>query len=104
MEKHIRLEVLGVTDYSNILKIAELFLSFAIANAKSEASFSHMNKVKNNDRTQLGEEPLSSLMRMVIDGKPYAEYNSTKAVEDFYNKQIGRKLTQNKSNLATRAR
>ena len=42
-------------------------------------------------------------MRMVIDGKPYPQYNSTKAVEIFYNKKIGRKLTQNKINLATRA-
>ena len=40
---------------------------------------------------------------MVIDGKPYPQYNSTKAVEIFYNKKIGRKLTQNKINLATRA-
>ena len=90
-----------MTDYPNILKLAELCLSFAIANAKSEAGFSDKNRVENNYRNHLGEEPLLSPVGMVIDGKPYAEYNSTKAVEVFYNKKIGRKLTLNKSNLAT---
>ena len=97
------LEVVGVTDYSNILKLAEFCPSFAIANAKSEAGFSHVKRVENSYRNQLGEEPLLSLMRMVIDGNRYAEHNSTKAAEALYNKKIGRKLPQNESNLATRA-
>ena len=74
------LEAVGVADYSNILKLAELCLSFAIANAKNEAGFSHMKRLENNYRNQLGEEPSSSLMRMVVDGNPYPEHNSTKAV------------------------
>ena len=62
-----------------------------------------MKRVENSYRNQLGEEPLSSLMRMIVDGNPYPEHNSTKAVEVLYNKEIGAKLTQNESNLATRA-
>ena len=77
------LETVGVTDYSNIFKFAELCLSFAIPNANSEAGFSHMKRVENNYRSQLDQDPLSSLMRKVIDGKPYAEHDSTKAVEVF---------------------
>ena len=42
-----------------------------------------MKGVENNYRSQLDEESLSSLMRMVNDGKPYAEYGSTKAVDVF---------------------
>ena len=35
-----------------------------------------MKRVENNYKSQLGEEPLSSL-----DGNPYAKYNPTKAIE-----------------------
>ena len=65
-----RLEAVGVIDHSNIIKLAKLCLSFAIANAKSEAGSSHMKRVESSYRSQLGEEPLSYLMRMVMDGKP----------------------------------
>ena len=37
-----------------------------------------MNRVENNNRSQLGENPLPILMRMVM-----AEHHSTKAVEVF---------------------
>ena len=78
-----RLEDVRVTDYSNMFKLAELCLTFAVANTKSETGFSHVKKVENNFRSQLGEEPLSSLMRMAMDRKSYAEHDSTKAVEVF---------------------
>ena len=55
----------------------------AIANSKSKAVLSHLKRAENNYRSQLGEEPLSSLMRNVLDGKPYPEHDSTRAVEDF---------------------
>ena len=59
----------GETDYSIILKLAKLFLTFAVANAKSETGFSHIKRVENNYRSQLGTEPLYSQMRMVIDAE-----------------------------------
>ena len=65
-----RLEAIEVTDHSNIIKLAKLCLSFAIANAKSEAGFSHMKRVESNYRSWPGEEPLSYLMGMVMDRKP----------------------------------
>ena len=77
------LEAVEVTDYSNILKLVELCLSFAIANAKSEAGFCHMKRVENNYSSQLGEEALSFLIRMRMDGKLYAQHDSIKAVEAF---------------------
>ena len=42
-----------------------------------------MKSVENNYSSQFGEEPLSFHMRMVMDGKPSTEHDSTKAVEDF---------------------
>ena len=57
----------GEADCSIILKLAELFLIFTVANAKSETGFSHMKRVENNYRSQLGKELLYSQMRMVID-------------------------------------
>ena len=33
--------------------------------------------------SQHGEDPLSSLLRMITNGKPYAEHDSLKAVEVF---------------------
>ena len=40
-------------------------------------------------------------MRIIIDGKPYADRSSTKVVEAFLQQQI-RTLKQNEDNLATR--
>ena len=42
-----------------------------------------MKGVENNYRSQLGDDPLSSLMKIIIDGKPYAEHDSTKVVKVF---------------------
>lgn len=65
-----RLEAVGLIDYSIILKLAELFLTFSVANAKYEATFFNMKRLENNYRNQLGKEPLSSQIRMVMDGNP----------------------------------
>ena len=41
-----RLGAVGVTEYYNILKLAELYLAFRVANAKSKAGFSQMKRVE----------------------------------------------------------
>ena len=99
------LEAVEVTDYSNTLKLAERFLSFAISNAKSEAGFPHMKRVENNYRSQLGEEPLSSLMRMVGNGwKAICRARLNQNCRSFFTtKKTGRALTQNENHLVTRA-
>ena len=61
-----------------------------------------MKRVENNCKSQIGEEPLSSLMRMVMDEKPYLEHDSTRDAEVFYNKKIGRKRTYKENGLVTR--
>ena len=97
-----RLEAVGVTEYSNILKLVELCLTFAVANAKSETGFSHLKRVKNSYRSNLGENTLSSIMRMVIDGLPYAKYDSTKAVEVFLQQKTRkRKYDERRSEKST---
>lgn len=63
-------EAVGLSDYSIILKLTELFLTFSVANAKYETAFFNMKKLENNYRSQLGKEPLSSQIRMVMDGNP----------------------------------
>ena len=85
------LEAVGVTYYSNILKLVELCLTMVVANAKSETDFSYMKRIERKYRIQLEEKPLSSLMRIVIDVKPYAEHNSTKAAECFFKTKNWRK-------------
>ena len=65
-----------------------------MSNAKSETGFSHIKRVQTAFRAQLSEDNVSSVMRAVMDGKPYMEYNSTKAVEVFL-KQKNRKRTYN---------
>ena len=73
----------GVTEYCNILKLAELCLTFAVSNAKSETGFSHIKRVQTASRANLSEQNVSSIMRVVMDGQPYMEHDSTKAVEVF---------------------
>ena len=68
-----RSEAVGVTNYFNILTLAKLCFTFAVANAKSETGFSYIKRVENSLRGQLGKEQLSSLKRIVIAGKLYAE-------------------------------
>ena len=41
--------------------------------------------------SQHGEDPLSSLMRMIMNRKPYAEHDPLKAVEDFLQQKNQRK-------------
>lgn len=81
----ICLEAVGVTDCSNILKLAKLRFTFALANPNLKQIFP-TKRVESNYRNQLSEKPYSSLMRIVMDGKPYAEDNSTKAVDFFLKK------------------
>ena len=61
-----------------------------------------MKRVENNCKSQIGEEPLSSLRRMVMDEKAYLERGSTRDAEVFYNKKIGRKRTYKENGLVTR--
>ena len=60
-----------------------------------------MQRVENNCKSQTGEEPLSSLRRMVMDEKPYLGHDSTRDAEVFYNKKIRRKLTYKENGLVT---
>ena len=43
-----RLGAVGVNDYYNILKLAELCLTFRVENAKSKAGLSQMKRVEKN--------------------------------------------------------
>ena len=56
-----------------------------------------MKRIETNYKSLLSETPLSSIMRMVIDGKPYLEYDSSMAVEVFL-KQKRHKKTYEKEN------
>ena len=42
-----QLDSLGDVSYSNILRLAELRFTFAVANAKPETGFSHMKRMGN---------------------------------------------------------
>ena len=48
--------------------------------------FRHMKRVKDYYRSQLGEALLPSLVRIVMDGEPHADHDSTEPVEVFTNK------------------
>ena len=87
------MDAVGVTDYSNILKLAKLYLTFAVANSESETGFSHMKRIENSTRSQVVKEPLSFLMRTVLNKKPYGEHDSIKAVEVFLQQKNVRKIT-----------
>ena len=88
--------------YKYILKLIELCLAFSVANAKSKTGFFHLKRVENNDRSQIGEEPLSSLMEMATDESHMQNTTTRKLRKFLYNKKIGRKLTMNKNDLAFR--
>ena len=78
-----QLESVGVNDFSNILRLAELCFVFAVANAKPEQGFSHMMRMESDYRSRLSEMSLSAIMRISMDGQPYIDYDSTNAVGKF---------------------
>ena len=51
-----------------------------------------MRRIENDHRNNLGEESLSHLMGMVMDGKPYVDHDSTKAIEVFPKQKSRKKL------------
>ena len=51
-----------------------------VLNVKVEGSFSLMKRVKTDLQNQLGEETLSSLMRIAIDGPGKGHFNPFPAV------------------------
>ena len=54
-----------------------------LSNEKSETGFSHIKRAQTASRANLSEQNVSSIMRVVMDGQPYMEHDSTKAVEVF---------------------
>ena len=78
-----QLESLGDASYSNILRLAELCFTFAVANAKPETGFSHMKRMETNYRSRLSERNLSTIVRIGMDGEEYLKYDSVKAVDTF---------------------
>ena len=66
---HLQVRV-EVTEFSIILKLVQLFLTFVVANAKYEIGLSHMKKLESKYRSQLGKEPLSPQTKIVIDENP----------------------------------
>lgn len=73
--------------YKYILKLIELCLAFSVANAKSKTGFFHLKRVENNDRSQIGEEPLSSLMEMATDESHMQNTTTRKLRKFLYNKK-----------------
>lgn len=66
---HLQVRV-EVTEFSIILKLVQLFLTFVVANAKYEIGLSHMKKLESKYRSQLGKEPLSPQTKIVMDENP----------------------------------
>ena len=66
---HLQVRV-EVTEFSIILKLVQLFLTFVVANAKYETGLSHMKKLESKYRSQLGKEPLSPQTKIVMDENP----------------------------------
>ena len=71
------LEAVGVTDHSQVSQ-AMSRIHHSKCLFKFEIAFSCVKRVENNHRSQLGEEPLSSLKRIVMEEKLYAEHTPQK--------------------------
>ena len=65
-----QLEYLGDASYLNILRLAELCFTFAVANVKPETGSSHMKRIETNYRSR-SERNLSTIMRIGMDGAEY---------------------------------
>ena len=68
-------------EWSAVLALIELLFVLPVSNAKVEAFFSLMKRVKTDARASLKEHPLNSLLRIVTDGPPTNEFVPTTAID-----------------------
>ena len=68
-------------EWSAILALIELLFVLPVSNAKVEAFFSLMKRVKTDARASLKEHRLNSLLRIVTEGPPTNEFIPTTAID-----------------------
>ena len=68
-------------DWNMVLLIAELIFSIPISNAKVERLFSLMKRVKTDSRASLGENTLTNLVRIDMEGPTLEEYDPAAAMQ-----------------------
>jgi hypothetical protein len=68
-------------EWNAILTLIELLFVLPVSNAKVEAFFSLMKRVKTDTRASLKEHRLNSLLRIVTEGPPTNEFIPTTAID-----------------------
>ena len=68
-------------DWNMVLLVAELLFSIPISNAKVERLFSFMKRVKTDSRASLGENTLTSIVRINMEGPSLQDYDPTPAMQ-----------------------
>lgn len=76
--------------WHNVLGVIELLFSFPLSNGHLERVFSQLKLIKNDRRINLTEDRLDQLIRIGTDGPPSDKWDSSNAINDWYNDKTRR--------------
>ncbi len=70
-----------VKKWTNILSVVELLFCLPMSNGHLERVFSQLKLIKGDRRSSLGEDRLDHLIRIGVEGPPLSQWDSSGAVE-----------------------
>ena len=73
-------------NYSNLRHVINILMIYPVSNATVERGFSTMRRIKSDWRNKLQEKTLECLMRISIEGPTIEEFDSSAAVQKFFEK------------------
>ena len=80
-------------NWVNILGLVELIYCLPMSNGRAEHVFSALKLTKTERRSSLCEDYLNNILRIVVDGLPLSEWNSSCAVQLWWQDKQRRNVT-----------
>ncbi|CAI6344442.1 unnamed protein product [Macrosiphum euphorbiae] len=81
-----------VTSFPNVNIAFRIYLSIFGTSCEGERSFSIQKRVKNWQRSTIGQDKLSSLSVLAIEHEFHQEIDTEKVIESFANKKYRKKV------------
>ena len=81
--------VLQPKNIIHVLPLIEIMLTHSMSTATVEIGFSHMNIIKGETRTLLGNETLNNLLELKINGPTFEDFSPVESIIYWIDKSKG---------------
>ena len=71
--------------FKNFLSLVKIMMTISMSTAVVERGFSHMNNVKSETRTLLGNEALNNILEVKLNGTSTRDFNPDPAINRWLN-------------------